>query len=261
MADESLPIAVLLTAVILALMLLAAYRAFAVRRSLAVGLYRRQALWAGMIASTYVLLFGSNLPFLYLLPPNNWLDLIASFLQDVGIFFVFAWVDASTLIARRSDPLLRDPVHWTKVRKRLWALMALSLVSSYVFAISLVLQGGSLSSGPSPPELAFLLVIIVVPFGSGAVTIPISASRSGDSVFRKHLKWLSVTMVSFVAITLYFGALLAVGTAYGYLDLLRAVLSQTTSTIFVFILGLILSYSLYRSAQSLAPLNRTSAQS
>ena len=260
MAGELFTFGVLASAVIVGILALTAYRALAIRRSLAVGLYRRQALWAGTIASIYVVLFGLNLPFVYLVPLNAWVDLAFSFLQDVGIIMLFAWIDASTQIARRSDPLLRDSVRWTKIRRPIWALLLISLLSAWYFAIGHVLGGGSLSTAPALPGLVALLILLMTPFLTGVVTIPTSAARSGDPVFRRHLKWFSVTMVAFVTIAFYFGALLLSGTAYGYLDLLRAVLNQPAQTVFLFTLGLVLAYSLYRSVQSLAPINKLLAE-
>lgn len=93
------------------------YKALDIRSSLAVGLYRRQAMWIGAIAGVYTILLSETFLFALVFTTSSGIvDLAVSLSQDAGIIAIFAWVDTSTRIARRADPLLRDSLKWRRVR-------------------------------------------------------------------------------------------------------------------------------------------------
>lgn len=244
----------------LVLFAISTYRAFSIRKSLSIGLYRRQALWAGILCGisvvsyTMITLFGYSI-----LKANTPVDFVVSFFQDLLILGMFAWIDATALVSRRADPLLRDPIRWTKIRRPVWAVVIGSLVAVYYFTITGVLSGGSLALAPSPAVLVALLVVLLVPFASGAILIPLSASRSGDVILRRHLRWLGLLVIAILAVALLFGVELAMGAATGFVDLLLVVIQNSTSNLALVVIILATSYSAYRCVQSLAPINRLEA--
>src|SRR6266567_5586701 len=94
----------------------AAYWAFIIRKALVTGLYRKQALWAGTMG-------------LYLVSLSTFLTIALSFnlttlsvnilgglLISSGFIVLFAWLDPTVRVARRSDPLLRDTLRWSRLR-------------------------------------------------------------------------------------------------------------------------------------------------
>jgi hypothetical protein len=234
-----------------------AYRAFSIRRSFSIGLYRRQALWAGILCAIFVMSYTMIALFGYsILKANTPVDFAVSFFQDLLILGMFAWIDATALVSRRADPLLRDPIRWTRIRRPVWAVVIASLVAAYYFTISGALSGGSLALAPSPAVLVALLVILLVPFTSGAILIPLSASRSGDVVFRRHLRWLGLLVIAILAVALLFGVELAYGTATGFVDLLLVAEQDPISNLLLVVIILATSYFAYRCVQSLVPINR-----
>ena len=162
------------------------YTTLLVRRTLAVGLYRRHALGIGLIAVVFVLDQVSN----YFPSGGAW-DYI-----QLGSFAAFSlvllyWVDTSILAARRSDPLDRDTFHWSGLRTIIRPMAIMSLLSILVLEIVF---------GPSPdtPPPEWLNAIFVLLFFfpiysaaiSGVVVMPVAARRCKDLVFRRHLEWL-----------------------------------------------------------------------
>jgi hypothetical protein len=249
----------ILSAVILLTFGYTSYKAFEIRKSLGVGLYRRQALWIGAISGLYTLLLFETFLFTFVFTTSSGvIDLAVSLSQDAGIIAIFAWVDTSTRIARRSDPLLRDSLSWTKVRLPLWILLAGSLASTYYFAIGVVYSGGSLNSSPSTPLLASLATFLFTPFVAGSFIIPVSAARSGDPILRGHFKWFGVFLVILISTVVIAVGTIIEGSTTGYLDITRKLLQDPLSAIGFFILVFLGGYCGYRSARSLAPLNRVS---
>ncbi len=205
------------------------YWAFIIRRSLAVPIYRQQALGIGSV----------TIFFFVLLPAFQYFS--SNFVRSLLIapFFVATlyWVDASILAARRSDPLLRDTVHWSRIRFVFWAMILagfILMVLSYIglstsnFIVSLVSD--------------FLIFFYIVgPFLLGAAILPIVSRRSGDASLRRHLTWFGVFAL---LLLLSFLRFLVPGHTQFFL---------TWSGILAFAVAL---YPLYRSVKSLVPLNR-----
>lgn len=232
------------------------YRAFLMRSSLSTGLYRRQALWIGVIGVLAIVTFNTDFAFIFYLPYNTVVDFAVSFLNNGAILVLFGWIDTSALIARRSDPLHRNPISWTLLRKPVWALLIVCDVLVFSLSISYVLAGGSLRTAAPLPELVTLSVFLITPFALGAVLIPLSSARTGDPVLRRHLRWLSVLVLGLFGISILFGSVLNSGQGYGFLDLSQVVVNHPASNLAFFGLLLVLSYALYRSVGSLAPINR-----
>jgi hypothetical protein len=224
-----------------------AYWSFAIRRSLRVRIYRRQA----SIMSVFAL-FGIVLIFLYyfvyfFVPSLT--NTAAGFVQSIGyiifLVIVLVWVDISIRVGRRSDPLLRDPLRWTGyLRWIVWTLMGISLI------ILIVPTGGNIAHnfGSTLTSLGFVMVFITL----GVAIIPafVAAKRSGDRFYRTSLKWFGVGVFLLVLQNIGF-TLIYVGTGITYNpgNFAWALVSNFYLLPFVF-------YSLYRCTRSLVPLNR-----
>jgi hypothetical protein len=257
LASESLvATTLLLETIVLSLLVISAYRALQIRRSLSVGLYRRQALWTASISIIFVGLLSVSFLFTLVLPFNAWIDLAVSILQGAGIFILFGWVDNSTLISRRSDPLLRNTIRWTAIRRPVWVLLLCSYAVAIGISVGVILSGGTLAGRPSPAVTISLSVVLLAPFALGGVLLPLNTLRTGDLVLRRHLKWLSLLILSIFGVTLLYGMLLVSGKGTGFLDLTVALEGQPTTSLAFAALSLIFGYSMLRSARSLAPVNR-----
>ena len=241
-----------------AIIIYTSYRAFSVRRSLAVGLYRRQALWVAAIAILFFVVFGIDDLFIFGLPYNTDIDLLVSFLNNGTILVIFGWVDTSTLIARRSDPLLRNTIRWTGVRKPIWALLVILDILVFGIAISSVASGGSLAGPPPRDELVGLTLFLTIPLLLDVVLLPLSAVRSRDPVLHRHLRWLSFLVLDVFGLAILFVPALLSNQGTGFLDLSKAIVAQPASNLAFFCLPLAAAYLLLRSAGSLAPINRMS---
>ena len=160
--------------------LYAAYWAFGIRRALAVRIYRRQALGIGLVATSFAILdleqaVGfSNIP---VLADNGFVFIATLFIVFLILFY---WIDTTMISARRSDPLLRDSLHWSKVRILIWGvLIALTVTDVILFALGIA------------TTFELLVPLILVPV-SGAVSLSVGVRRSKDIMFHKHLKWFAI---------------------------------------------------------------------
>lgn len=199
-----------------------AFWAFTIWRTLSVRLYRNQAFGMGVVAASFALFYLDQFT-----PVVTGVGLGPEFIPLHILVFItlFYWVDATILAARRSDPLLRDTVHWSYLRFVLWVLLAVTIVISV------------LAQPQKPPLSAFLLVAI-----SGAVSLPLAARRSGVASMRKLLKWFGAFSLLLIAIVILVGVL-------GERE--NVVLALVTSVgIFA------ATYCLYKSVKSLVPLNK-----
>jgi len=226
--------------------LYAAYWAFDIRKSLAVPLFRNQALGMGLMSLLIALsILGYGVQLLGF-SGNGIVFYLASLLNASPTFVViFYWIDASMLAARRSDPLLRDTLRWSKLRIVLWGVVAVSFVSNLAASLYFLATIGALpfqNSLGGLPYYAWSLsnygLIILAPL-VGAIAIPVITYRSKDQALRRHFKWLGLAFVFFVAFFVLLGTLVSLG--------IEPVVTLTGT-----------AYCLYRSAKSLAPLNRLS---
>ncbi len=202
-------------------LLYASYWAFAIRQALASRAYRNHAMWLGVVCILTSLFF----PAIELGNSSNFLISEApAVVFPLLILVLFAWIDSTIPVARRSDPLLRSILHWEKLRIAGWivtVLLVISLVISSVYpALSFV----------SVPALVFLFIL-------GAPAVLIGARRSKDRLFRNSFKW-------FGAFLLLFLFLVIVGAFLGNVVAIPVLL--------------VAAFFLYRSVRSLAPINRLS---
>ncbi len=202
----------------------AIFWALNIRRALRVKLYRNQALGLAFVAATALLFPG---PAGYLLL-NFGPSLMAVAVIYSPLLLIFYWIDASLRATRRSDPLLRDTLHWEKVRKILWP--ADILVVGYLF----ILQSGLIPSENTVLFLVPYLFDIIL----GVIFLPIVARRSKDRTLRRHFAWFGIFFLALVPVFL---------AGFTFPNDLQSVL-QTFA-------GLLLGgFALYRGARSLAPL-------
>jgi hypothetical protein len=156
---------------------------------------------------------------------------------------IFYWIDASMLAARRSDPLIRDTLRWSKVRVVLWGVVAVSFVSNVAASFYFLATTGALPFQNSLGGLPYY-TLLLSNFGKivlaplvGAIAIPVITYRSKDQTLRRHFKWLGLALVFTVAFFVLLGPLVSLGIEPAI---------TTTGT----------AYCLNRSARSLVPLNR-----
>lgn len=207
-----------------------AYWAFNIRRALVVRVYRNQALGIGLVALSWILIFFNNIFFGGVL----FTEFVAFFaINNLVGLMLFYFIDNAVLAGRRSDPLLRDTLHWQRLRAMLWPLAFVSTGISISLAVYF-----QLTTGSEPQFMVFvgyLLIYVIEPPSLTALLV--TALRSKDPLLRRQLVWfgLFLLMLAFVDFSRVTNLLNGIG-------------------IFV---GLIVGgYCLYRSARSLAPLNR-----
>ncbi len=210
----------------------AAYWAFIIRKALVTGLYRKQALWAGTMGLYFVALstfltvaLGFNLTTLSV-------NILGGLLISSGFIILFAWIDSTVRVARRSDPLLRDTLRWSRLR----------------YFIGFVTVGGAISALVTSINLGFAYV---APFGGallfGAIALLISATRSGDATLRRHLKWMGLAIAMLWLASQLTGILFRVFPA-----------GSITSEVIIYSVVVAGGFCLYRSARSLVPLRHLS---
>jgi len=212
---------------IIALAVYGGYRALGIRHALFSRTYRNQALAAAVASLALAFLALTNLtPGSYSNSgsPTGFLAIIGPIFLTVTYSALFYMVDITARAGRFSDPLLRDTLHWSQVRKVLWALNILCIVLTFVTRIFLLL-------------FTFLLPIV-----AGALLFPVLAKRTGDIVLRRHLAWLGAFFALFFLSVLFYPSV-----------------ATDTELVFDGIPLAIGALFLTMSARSLAPLSRISA--
>ncbi len=206
-----------------------AYWAVTIRRVLVHRLYRRQASWvAGM--GIYFVALSSFLTFAIFYSINTlYANVLGGTLIGSGFIVIFAWMDSTIRVARLSDPLSRDTLHWSRLR----------------YFLAFVTVGGAVGSVITAINSGFSQV---APFGGalffGALALLVSAARSGDVTLKKHLIWTGLC-------TLFLWLASQVEMPLSNIQLLAQLsLSEVITYAFVAV-G---AYSLYKSARSLIPL-------
>jgi hypothetical protein len=222
-----------------AICLYAAYWAFSVRKALAGRMYRRHAFLFGVLC-----VIVSMLGFLTYSPNQVINDLLILFYSVVYIF-LFAFIDSTVPLAKRSDPLLRSMLGWDRLRIALWidtgALVIINAISQELYA----------SSQPVSFLLSILyLVSASILFGVSGVALVIGARRSRDPFFRRSLKWLGLVLIV-VALTFVNDNLLS----YLVPNLSTFDFYYSYYALPSGLLTVVYTYFLYRSARSLAPIS------
>lgn len=218
----------------------AAYWALNIRRALFVPAYRRQAFWIGFFSLSsvgYVAGLDMGAPG----PSVAYALLVVSYYLALAFLF-FRLIDVDIEVARRSDPLLREPLHWRRLRLVVLAIMVPA-------AVGVAALEWASKTGASFPGYYFAIVqgSVFVPFLlAGVPALLLAVRRTGDLTFRRSLKWLGFYFVTlFIANMSYF--LFTAGVLAVPPDLFNATGGLVAAP------G---AYCLYRSARSLAPLNR-----
>lgn len=227
----------------------AEYWALSIRHALAVPLYRRQAFGIAVIVLSLWFTIG-----VFVVVPTTWPLAAYIVLTNYSFYFLFIvlfyWIDASILASRRSDPLLRDTLYWSRIRIPFWIaniiIWAIPLcVIGYAAVVGDVSLMNELNSGtyPNTPVYQVLRIIYNLPILvllCGIIYLPAIAIRAKyDRSLRRHFLWFAPTAIGLLL--LFFGILGSVGTLGHLLSAL------------VFVL---VGYSLYRSAKALVPLNK-----
>ena len=162
---------------VVALFLYSAFWAFTIWRILVAGLYRRQAFWVGAMGVYFVMLSGFLSIALTLELSSPFVDIPGAIIISAGFVLIFLWIDSTVRIARRSDPLFRDTLRWSKLRYLFWVATVGGAVSAFYTSII----SGFAAAAPFGGALFF-----------GAIALYLSAKRSGDRTLRRHLSWTAL---------------------------------------------------------------------
>jgi hypothetical protein len=217
-----------------------AYWSLGLRRALRVSAYARQLLIVGLFS-----VYGGVLFFLfyliYFLAPslfNSPLYSVQVALYAVLPPLTFAWIDSSIRLGRRSDPLLRDPLRWSKLRLALWPILLVTMV------------GVTINGGDNPFFLSSFVIIAI-----SLVPILMAARWSGDFHYRRSLQWFGVGIAGLVLQNFGFQTLMqgmGTGLVYSATGFIWTIFAN-------FALVPVLFYGIYMCARSLVPLNRLSS--
>jgi hypothetical protein len=215
-----------------------AYWAFDIRHALFVRLYRRQALGIGLVSIAIGLLF-TYFAILNSFPPSSSVNpaiiILTIIMADLVLLITFYWVDVSVLAGRRSDPLLRDTLNWSRIRPFVWGVLLFSGALLIIF-----------SNPSSTPILVLGTVVVLLPLVFGSILLPIVARRSGDPTLRRHLRSFALFLVSLIIEAVLYNTSPAYAPTVG--ALLVTLLIDSTLVV--------AAYFLYSSVRSLAPLNK-----
>ncbi len=153
-------------------------------------LYKARASWISSVAVLFVLLISANLVIGTFASGNWYLSLLLFLVEYSAAIVTFAWVDATIRVAKRSDPLQRDTLHWRTLRKIIWVVVVLSIAGGLA---SVVAFETNFFSSPGGPEGALLYG----PFGNvfAIIALVIARRRSKDVTLRRHMKWFSLFII------------------------------------------------------------------
>ncbi|MDA4126594.1 MAG: hypothetical protein OK452_05255 [Thaumarchaeota archaeon] len=222
------------------------YAALAIRRTIAGGVYRKQALGLVLVAVLYAL----NATTSYYSPQTLDIYSLLSFLSfPLAFVMIFYWVDKSALAARLTDPLLRDTLHWSTVRFLIWTINISAVIISFSYTAYVgQLVFGSLSTNPP----LYLLVIFLTPaylsVSSGAVVLLVAVRRTADRTLKRHLEWFGFYLVFIFVLA-------------GLIGNGLAIYSVEWSNLFGGAANAAGAFFLYKSARSLIPLYSFSNES
>jgi hypothetical protein len=213
----------------------AAYSAFSIRRALTTRLYRNQALGVGLVVVAEVLDFIAHSVFAN---PGTYIAYFV--LEAMWTLFVFYFIDVSILAGRRSDPLLRNTIHWRTLRVFLWPAVAAMMA-----AIILVAAYSQVATGTVPFSTLNLISVVfnfLALASVGVVGFLITALRSKDPRLHAHFAWIGAFFAFVLLPALPGNNIVVLPDIIGAALLVGGLLGE--------------GYSLYRSARALVPLNR-----
>jgi hypothetical protein len=232
----------------------AAYWAFSIRHALSVPLYRRQAFGIGFI----ILALWATMGTFILVPSSDPVQIYLPLTNGVFYFLfavLFFWIDASVLASRRSDPLLRDVLYWTKIRIPFWIVniivWVIPLSAIFYGAIADTnflnqLNNGTLPNSPAFIALQYIYNLPILVLICGLIYIPAIAIRSKwDKSLRRHFIWFAPLSIGLFL--LFFNpAPLPVPFFAGHL----------LGGIVITVIG----FTLYKSSKALVPMNRVTIE-
>jgi len=222
--------------------LYASYWAITIRRALVSRIYRRQALWLGVLAvflALNVFLTYSTNPVI-----NVFIDVSVALLFAV----MFAYVDSAVPVLRRSDPLLRGILRWGTLRYILWLDWALLAAFNVLPGLFPSLNSGTVGF---IIEDAGWFTVATVLFGVSGVALVIGVRRSGDIVLRSSLKWLGAALFLAIMLFVYDTAEYVVVPSMTSFQFYYSYTNLPIGTILI-----VMSYFFYRSARALAPVGK-----
>jgi hypothetical protein len=240
----------LLVAVIVAscgLYLYSSYWAFSTRKVLVARIYRRQALWVAINALYFALFFAFAGVAIALGGPSAngfYVDILGDIFTIAAFVVIFAWIDSSIRVARRSDPLHRNTLHWTALR------YFLLVVTSFGILFSLIIPSAYQQQNSATVQGFVLLGPIGTSLLFGGIALILSARRSKDPILQKHLAWFGAFII-FLFLTNrveqeVFGHFISPSSTSGLF----------IAELITYALFLVSSYFLYESARSLTRVNR-----
>jgi hypothetical protein len=161
---------------------------------------------------------------------------------------IFGWMDATIRVARRSDPLHRNTLRWTKLRYFVFIVSFFSLVGSiFSLVYNVGFPHGPPQSG-SPSILTGFPLLAPIGFALllGGIALLLSARRSKDAILQRHLKWFGIFIIFLFVTNEAENEILAHELLVSNSSLLQIV---------TFGLFIVAAYFLYRCARSLTPVN------
>ena len=175
----------------------AAYWAFSVWGALAGRIYRKHALLLGVTAFVFAMVGFLTYS------TNQAIDDSLLVFYAAAFIFLFAFIDSTIPLARRSDPMLRSILGWDRLRVGLWGCVIL-LAGLNMFPAF----GPALANSPFAASsfIGFLLenvawpVVAGILFGLSGVALVVGARRSRDPMLRENLKWLGLVLLVVVLI-------------------------------------------------------------
>ena len=166
------------------------YLSISIRRALSVVEYRKQALGVGLIALAWILLLLN-----YGVQAVTGSYALFSFGFGLVMITLFYWIDSSVLATRRTDPLARDTLWWTRLRYVLWAL---TVASTFVAAFLAYYYQATTGTEPmfmfnGQYGVGYMPAWFVL--AAGVVALPVSASRAKDGFLRRNIGWLGAFVI------------------------------------------------------------------
>jgi hypothetical protein len=241
MPSDISTVSIIVSLLVGALFSYSAYWALTIRKALMSYLYRRQALWVGGVAIYFVAQSAFVALAIFYNATGFYVNLLAAAFIAVGTAATFVWIDSTVLVARRSDPLQRDTLRWSKLRYFIGITQAVGNFFNILFNV--ILANSTTSSYDllgAPPLLGFIGTILLL----GAIALLLSARRSGDMTLKRHLKWFGL------------GAGLLWVTGQVGSPWMKAGGDSILLPIITYSLFAIAAYCFYRSAKSLVSLGR-----
>jgi len=214
----------------------AAYWALDTRRALAVRVYRGQALGTGLLAFTAW--FSYYTIFVLSESPNEQLSNgVTALAFTLFLLSLFYFADITMKASRRSDPLLRDTLHWSRLRILLWAAMAVSfgiilVPTAYATITNNVPFLNDIGTGDFGNSLFNFdfNYLIELPFVAAVPLAVVWFRAKWDRTLRRHFLWLLIALAALFVTTFI-----------------------TVGFILVFLSA---GYFLYRACRSLAPMSK-----